>query len=160
MWAYSNGIFNCEYIIMSYDLVLSRINHDMQFSPIKMPDGATHYSFWPFEGADRVAQQIKINLLSFLGEWFLDTGYGVPYLQDIMIKNPKMSSVESILRSHINSIPDVKRIDSLILEWDRKARTLGVTFSVDTELGPIKESYKLELIPRNQTLSTRRAARV
>ena len=145
---------------MSYDLVLSRINHDMMFSPIQMSDGSTHYSFWPFEGADRVAQQIKINLMSFLGEWFLDTTYGVPYLQDIMIKNPKMSSVESILRSHINSVPDVKRIDSLALDWDRRSRILGVTFSADTELGPIKESFKLELLPRNQSLSARRIARV
>lgn len=130
-----------------YDLVLSRLDHDMMFSPKVMGDGSTRYEFWIFDSADRVAQQIKINLLSFLGEWFLDNTYGVPYLEDILIKNPRMTTVETIMRNHINSVPNVTSVDALSLDWDRRGRTLRVDFSASTDMGPITESFKLE-IPR------------
>jgi len=130
---------------MSYDLALNRLDHDLVFQAI--PD-TSKYQLYFIEGQDRVAQQIKINLLSFLGEWFLDNTYGVPYLEEILIKNPRMPSVETILRSHINSIPDMIRIDSLDLEWDRQKRFLKVTFACTTNLGPIQGSFRLDVMRR------------
>lgn len=82
-----------------------------------------------------------------MGEWFLDLRYGVPYLEEILIKNPRISSVETILRNHIGSVPDVIRITSFSLSWSRQYRILGVEFTCETNLGPIKESVKLEIMP-------------
>jgi len=127
----------------SSDIALNRISHDMQFHPV--PNNK--YSLWFINQADKVAQEIKINLLSFLGEWFLDNRYGVPYLEEILVKNPHMASVETIFRSHIGDVPDVISIDSLGLNWDRKNRILGVAFTCETTYGPIKESVKLEITP-------------
>ena len=144
---------------MSFDLALNCLDHDMVFHTsadfqnpaqpkIVTPPDVTKYTIWPIDGADKCAQQIKINLLSFLGEWFLDVTYGVPYLEEILIKNPRMASVETILRNHISSVPDVIRIDSFGLNWDRQNRFLFVEFACDTNLGPIKESVKLEIFRR------------
>jgi len=144
---------------MSYDLALNRLDHDMVFyeipivtkpTPLNVSgySSVTKYTIWPINNADKVAQQIKINLLSFLGEWFLDVTYGVPYLEEILVKNPRMASVETILRSHISSVPDVIRIDHLGLSWDRQKRYLFVEFACTTNLGPIKESVKLEIFRR------------
>jgi hypothetical protein len=137
------------------DLALSRITHDLVWqiaTPVPVvapaPPQVTKYAIWPIEGADKVAQQIKINLLSFLGEWFLDNTYGVPYLEDILVKNPRMAVVETILRFHIMDIPNVLAIDSLVVNWDRKARVLGVQFTCETDLGPITQSINLEIMPR------------
>src|SRR4051794_9209127 len=91
---------------MAYDLALNRIDHDLQFTQLS----TGKVSLLPMEGADRVAQQIKINLLAFLGEWFLDTTFGVPYLESILVKNPRMAVVETIVRNHIHSVPDVTGI--------------------------------------------------
>jgi hypothetical protein len=134
------------------DLALSRISHDLVWhtSEYSTGNGTTtiqKYEIWSINGADKVAQQIKINLLSFLGEWFLDNTYGVPYLEDILIKNPRMAVVENILRNHIMDIPNVTSIDSLTVNWDRKARNLGVQFTCETDLGPITESIKLQVMP-------------
>jgi hypothetical protein len=158
---------------MAYDLALNRITHDLEFEEIVVTaanpsiwDGgqstwdnnqsiwdsnqniAPKYSIWAIEGQDRVAQQIKINLLSFLGEWFLDTTYGVPYLEDILIKNPRMAVAETIFRQHIASVPDVIRVDSLAVDWNRQKRTLVVEFSCTTNLGPIADSVMLGMLPR------------
>lgn len=130
------------------DLALSRTTHDLVWHAISPSGpGVQKYEIWPIDGADKVAQQIKINLLSFLGEWFLDNTYGVPYLEDILIKNPHMAVVETILRNHIMDIDNVLRIDSLSLSWDRKTRNLGVQFACETDLGPIQQSVKLEILP-------------
>jgi hypothetical protein len=134
------------------DLALNRLTHDMVWHAIP-PTAAVNpniqkYEIWVLDSADKVAQQIKINLLTLLGEWFLDNTWGVPYLEEILIKNPHMPSVETILRSHIASVPNVDRIVSLGLSWDRQMRTLSVDFTCDTPLGPIQESVKLEVPAR------------
>jgi hypothetical protein len=140
---------------MASDLALNRLDHDLMWHVI--PSAALvqplsgpiqKYEIWPIDSADKVAQQIKINLLTLLGEWFLDNTWGVPYLEEILVKNPHMASVETILRNHISSVPSVNRIISFGLGWDRKARTLAVEFACDTDLGPISESVKLEVIRR------------
>ena len=142
---------------MSFDLALSRITHDMEFHSArdyKLPIPANvssadvnKFRIWAIDGADKVAQQIKINLLSFLGEWFLDIRYGVPYLEEILVKNPRLASVETILRNHIGSVPDVIRVDFFGMDWSRKDRSLRVEFSCETTFGPIRESVKLEVTP-------------
>src|SRR4051812_35959267 len=103
------------------------------------------YELVMIDSADRVAQQIKINLLAFLGEWFLDTTFGVPYLESILVKNPRMPAIETILRKHIKSVPNDIKVDSLSLDWDRRTRNLYVNFQADTDLGPIQESFRLEM---------------
>jgi hypothetical protein len=138
---------------MASDLALNRVDHDLVWHPIPLDTSVStsvvqKYEIWLIDSADKVAQQIKINLLSLLGEWFLDSRYGVPYLEEILIKNPRMSSVETILRSHIASVPNVIRITSFGLGWNRQTRVLSVEFACDTDLGPIKESVKLEVFPR------------
>jgi hypothetical protein len=129
-----------------HDLALSRADHDLVFRALPSGTAAPpKYEIVLMDTADRVAQQIKINLLAFLGEWFLDVTFGVPYLESILVKNPRMTAIETILRSHITSVPDVISCDTLSLAWDRKVRSLMVTFTASTNLGPIKESYKLEM---------------
>lgn len=125
----------------SYDLALNRLDHDLVFHNA-VTQGKV--SIWPINGADKVAQQIKMNLLTFLGEWFLDETWGVPYLEQILVKNPRMPSVETILRDHINNVPHVTKINSLGFEWNRRVRALFVTFEASTDYGVIKDSLKLE----------------
>ena len=142
---------------MSYDLALNRLDHDMVFHQVTgltnqanplivSGDTVPKYSIWPIDRADKVAQQIKMTLLTFLGEWFLDVTFGVPYLEEILIKNPRMSSIESIIRAHITSVPDVRRVTNLGLSIDHKTRILTVEFTANTSLDVIKESIKLELV--------------
>lgn len=112
---------------MSYDIALNIDTHDLRIAPngdIMLQDGA-----------DRVAQQVKVTLLTFLGEWFLDTTFGIPYLEDIYVKNPRWGPINTILRQRILAVPGVLRVTRLDLEFDRKARELTVLFLADTPYG-------------------------
>jgi len=156
----------------NYDLALSRKDHDM-FFPIVSSDQSVIFTIWdfletnwdlrgttwdqesiltnrvysilPINGADKVAQQIKITLLAFLGEWFLDVTFGMPYLEEILVKNPHMPSVETIIRAHINNVPHVILIESFAMQFSAAARTLSVDFVAHTDYGPIKDSVKLNM---------------
>ena len=144
----------------TFDIALNRLNHDMVFRIVEkepevsdreaQPFQLPRHTIWPIDGADKVAQQIKMTLLAFLTEWFLDVNFGVPYLEDIMIKNPRMTSVENIFRAKIMDVPNVLRITYFNMEWDRMRRTLAVEFHCNTLLGPVKDSVILNTIMRTR----------
>lgn len=87
------------------------------------------------DNAERVAQQIKIQLWTWLGEWFLDITHGVPYLENILVKSPNMAIVRQILIAQIMNVQDVKSVTRLDLVFDKKNRTLEVDFDANTEYG-------------------------
>jgi len=87
------------------------------------------------DNAERVAQQIQIKLKFFLAEWFLDTSDGVPYFEYILVKDPNMNHIRSILRQHISEVDDVSAVTDLTLSLDRKNRTLSVEYTAETTYG-------------------------
>lgn len=89
-------------------------------------------------GADRVAQEIKITLLTWLGEWFLDQRVGVPYLENVLVKNPDMNYIRAILRKKVANVDGVKNVVSLDAAYDRKTRLLNVEYEAQTEFGLVK----------------------
>ena len=110
------------------DIALHANDHD-----ILIKDG----DFLLIDNAERVAQQIKVKLLTFLGEWFLDTTWGVPYLQYILVKQPNQELIKQILSEQILSVDDVKSLNALELDYQVKVRTLIINYEVSTEYGLI-----------------------
>ena len=43
---------------------------------------------------ENVGQRLRLRLLTFEGEWFLDTTYGVPYFQRILGRKPTKSAID------------------------------------------------------------------
>lgn len=112
---------------MSYDIQLDPIEHDLAFGP--------NGDMQLLDGARRVAQQIKVTLLAFLGEWFLDITFGVPYLEEVLVKTPRPAVVNALFRSAILAVPGVQRVKTLRLDFNRQARSLLVTFDAETPYG-------------------------
>ncbi|WMD20911.1 hypothetical protein RAS12_00640 [Achromobacter seleniivolatilans] len=119
---------------MALDLALSA-DHDLDLDLL----GRTTF----VDGADRIAQQIKVTLLAFMGEWFLDTTFGVPYFDDILVKSPDRASIEAILRARIRAVPGVERVRRLDLEIERQLRVLRVSFDADTTAGRLDRVVEL-----------------
>lgn len=87
------------------------------------------------DNAERVAQQILITLRFWLGEWFLDTTQGVPYLEYILIKNPNENHIRQILTDAILSVEGVETVDNMELDFDTRNRKMAVTYTVTTDYG-------------------------
>ena len=116
--------------LLAYDIALNIASNDLV---IKNNDLIL------IDNAERVAQQVLITLRFWLGEWFLDTREGVPYLEYILVKNPNMSHIRQILTEKIQSVEGVKSIVSLDFDFRRVTRELYVDFEVDTDYGLITE---------------------
>lgn len=106
------------------DIALDARTHD-----IVLKDGDMLF----IDNAERVAQQIKIQLLTFYGEWYLDTSWGVPYLDYILVKNPNFTIIRQIFKEQILSVDDVKAVESLEVEYDAQERTMKVDYIASTE---------------------------
>jgi hypothetical protein len=92
------------------------------------------------DGANRVRQGIDIALRIWLGEYFLDSDVGVPYLETIIVKSPSLPSIEAALRAVIRSVDGVQSVDSLTAMIDRRARSLSVSFTATSSYGLIADT--------------------
>lgn len=118
---------------MSIDIALTK-EHDIA---IKNGD-----FFW-FGGAKQIAQQVKITLLTFKGEWFLDVEHGIPYLDNVLIKNPNRVEIESILRTAVKDVPGVLAVPNMKLFVNHPARKLRVDINVETTEGVEKVTVEV-----------------
>ena len=119
---------------MAYDIALNAKTHDI------IVDGG---NLRLIDNKERIAQQLRITLWEWLGEWFLDARDGVPYREHILVKNPNMKHIRQVLSDNIMKVDGVNRIDELNLNYDPKSRTLIVTFAVDTDEGKIARTEVL-----------------
>ena len=103
--------------------------HDMTFG-----HGAANYA----QDAESVAQRVMCRLLSIEANWFLDTGHGLPYLQQIMIKPANLFLVESLIRRCIRETEGVSELLSFNLVYDLQTRKVTIDSSVRTAFGTTK----------------------
>lgn len=116
--------------LLAYDIALNIASNDLV---IKNNDLIL------IDNAERVAQQVLITLRFWLGEWFLDTRQGVPYLEYVLVKNPNMNHIRQILVEKIQSVEGVNSIVSLDFDFRRITRELYVNFEIDTDYGLVTE---------------------
>jgi hypothetical protein len=85
------------------------------------------------EGADALRQRLLIKLNTFRGEWFLNTEFGVPYFQEIFIKNPELDVLEAAFKDQIMGTAGVKTLEKFELDYDAATRRLSLSFEVGTD---------------------------
>lgn len=86
---------------------------------------------------DAVRQHLQQRLRTFLGEWFLDLDVGVPYFQDILVKNPNINQIDGILKQKILTTPGVVELLSFTMNFDQSARSLSIEFEYTFYSGEI-----------------------
>lgn len=100
---------------------LSIKNHDLEF----------------VTDLDRVAQKLRIKLNHIFGEWFLNNSEGIKYFENVMVKNPNIPLVESLLKAAILETENVKEILEFSTDLDLSLRKLTVRFKVLTDFGSV-----------------------
>lgn len=80
-----------------------------------------------------VIQRIKIRLQAFLGDWFLNLQFGLPYFSSILVKNVNEGDIFQIYQDAIATTPGVVSVDELTLTLPTsQVRTLKVFARVTT----------------------------
>ena len=97
-------------------------------------------------GRAAVAQRLDHRFKFFFGEWFLDQRQGVPYYQNILVKNPNLKVVRGIFRQVILKTPGIFSIKKFELTLDRKTREISIDFEAVMTGGEILRSQPQEFI--------------
>jgi len=100
---------------------------------LEVKNGSLHLT----SGDEAVRQHLQQRLRMFLGEWFLDLDRGVPYFQDILVKNPNVNQVDGILKQIILTTPGIVELVSFTMNFDSTARILNVEFEYTSYSGEI-----------------------
>lgn len=101
-------------------------------------------------GAEAVLQRIAIRFRFVRGEWFLDQRLGVPYFQDILVKNPDRRLIQEIFRTVLRTTPGVKRVESFTAALERATRILTVTFVAVLDDGSVITAADVPFIVGSQ----------
>lgn len=90
------------------------------------------------DGAERVRQQVEFRLNLWRGEWFLDSQFGTPYLQDVLGKQVTLNGALSAIRTEILAVEGVAGIVEFSYNFDRAERKLSIEFTANTEYGLVQ----------------------
>lgn len=80
-------------------------------------------------GKAQIAQHVRHRLLHFAGEWFLDTSAGIPYFEEILVRNLDVINAENIFKRVILTTPNIDRLLTFSLDFQQKERLLQVSFT-------------------------------
>jgi len=86
-------------------------------------------------GIDGVAQLVKIRLLLFKEEWFLNLDAGIPYYEEILGEKFSDTVLRRRLAEAITSTPGVVEIVTLGIDFDASTRVISVTWAIRCQFG-------------------------
>lgn len=85
--------------------------------------------------SENLAQRLKIKLLTFFGEWFLDGTIGIDYFGQVFGKNRSKQSVDAIFQAEILKEKEVLQITSFNSTLNQQTRVYSLVFEVKTRDG-------------------------
>lgn len=85
------------------------------------------------QGAQAIAQNLYSKLRIFLGEWFLDTSVGVPYLSVVYVKNPSLAVITQFFSGLVLGTPGITGLRSINVTLDGSTRVADVSFVALTD---------------------------
>lgn len=85
----------------------------------------------------QVAQNVKIRLLTWQGEWLLDVSMGVDYLDQIFSVSTSLDVKRAIIKQAIMATPGVKDIVAFDFGLDHAAGGAQIDFVGTTDYGEI-----------------------
>lgn len=112
---------------MSFTLYLDTTNKDLVIEDYNLKMTTTDGEY--------IAQKIENLLLFFKGEWFLNEDLGLPYYDDILIKNPDLNLVTNLFKSEVLSIEEIKSIKKFEVNYNNSTRILSINWTVISSSG-------------------------
>lgn len=81
---------------------------------------------------DSIRQAIVIRLRWFLNEWRLGPDFGLPYFEEILIKNPNEARIRQIFLEAILEVDEVSDAEILSFNIDKQNRKARLVFEAVT----------------------------
>ena len=95
-------------------------------------DGDISPGFDTVTGREAVRQRVQQRLRLFQGEWFLDAGVGLPYLQGVLAQSSGGTLVGPIVEAGIRTVDGVTAVRDVVVQVDLATRHLRFSANVET----------------------------
>jgi hypothetical protein len=92
-----------------------------------------------------VRQEVKIFLRWFFEEWRFNPDVGVPYFEDVFVKNPNTQMIARIVRSEAMKADGAKDVRDVSVSVDRKTRSAAIKFTLITDYGAFREEVTIDV---------------
>lgn len=125
------------------DFLLNTDLASLDYHDIVWNNGPLTQEFTTQPFTQTVGQRLKIRLLTFREEWFMDTEYGVPYWQQILGHKNKKESVDLIFQQEILKENGVKEIISFDSTFEN--RIYSATFQVKVVNGEVSQPITITI---------------
>lgn len=89
--------------------------------------------------SDSVAQKINIRLKWFEGEWRWNEDEGLPYFEELFVKNPDTDSFEGMIREKIFEVDEVTEVRNVSIVYDEESRKAYIQYTALTDFETIRE---------------------
>ena len=113
------------------DLLLDLDPLSPSYGDLTFKNGPLTSAYTTQSRVDVVAQRLRIRLLTWREEWFLDTSYGVPYWS-ILGRKIKKSAVDLIFQREILAENGVKELTFFESTFENRKYTLSFRVKVTT----------------------------
>lgn len=88
-------------------------------------------------GAAGIASDIQDKLKAWLGEWYLDTSLGFPWLQDVLGQRYDAALVRRDIQAVVLSSPGATGMQNYAAQFDNVGRVLSVAFQIVCDFGAL-----------------------
>ena len=96
------------------------------------------------EGAEAIAQRMRLRLSMQTGEWFLNITDGIDWRGLVFVRTPDLATLGVQLRQRILSMPEVLRLLDFSINFNQISGNLAIVFSVLTEIGEVTASVSAD----------------
>lgn len=93
---------------------------------------------------ESVAQKIKIRLKWWASEWRFDKNQGLPFKEELFLKNPDIDSFEMAIREKIFEVDEVVEVKDVSIFYSPKERIGRISFTALTDFETIREEVVID----------------
>ena len=92
-----------------------------------------------------VRQDVKIRL-----QWFFEEGrcapdYGLPYFDEVFVKNPNTDRIAQLIREEASKVADVTEVRDVRVTYDKTTRNAAISFTIVTDDATFTEDVKINV---------------
>jgi len=79
---------------------------------------------------ESVRQAVRIRLLWFFQEWRFAPGKGLPYFEEVFVKNPNIARIRRIIRREVLSVREAQDIKNIVIDTNNNTRVAHFSFDI------------------------------
>ena len=101
-------------------------------------------------GLEAIEQRVRVRLMTHLGDWPLDTAAGMPYIDWLAQKPPRVQTIGALIKREIEGVEGVSKVTGWRAVQDGDTLSFSATIwtmegAVDVKLTPFGKDFNVSV---------------